>query len=326
MNEGLGKPGKGARDLADRRYTSRQKYVLVLIVCGAVLILLMFLAIRGGFGIGGLLLILIVFFIIKAVGRHINHSVNEERRAVRGAKGEELVGAMLKGLGDRFLVLHDLPSPYGNIDHLVLSKETVFLIETRAHGGRVSVVNGEIRVNQRPPEKDFIAQVLRNTLWLSSQLEAKLSTKIWIKPILVFTNAYAVNSELISNVQVIPKIYLVNTILRSSRSGGAWKLWESKEVLAEIFPSVSFPPNGGSNPSPPNIPPSHHLKAGSSLKVLTFSVPKNSNLQTSPDGASTVPKELPSPISRTRFGAIYQLRSQDTQKPAEGEDVDEGDK
>jgi Holliday junction resolvase-like predicted endonuclease len=98
----------------------------------------------------------------------IDQSVKEERR---GAKGEELIGAMLEQLGDRFLVFHDLPSPYGNIDHLVVSKETVFLIETKAYGGRVNVVNGQIQVNQRAPEKDFIAQVVRNTAWLSAQAD-----------------------------------------------------------------------------------------------------------------------------------------------------------
>ena len=119
---------------------------------------------------------------------------------------------MLEGLDDRFLVFHDLPSPYGNIDHLVISKQAVFLVETKAHGGRVSVVKGQILVNQRPPEKDFIAQVLRNTAWLREQLKEKLHTKIWIKPILVFTNASVENSAQIRSVQVIPKASLLNTI------------------------------------------------------------------------------------------------------------------
>jgi hypothetical protein len=179
----------------------------------------------------------------KKVGRRVDQSVKEERRAVRGAKGEELIGAILEELSDRFLVFHDLPSPYGNIDHFVVSKETnLFLIETKAHGGRVSGVKGDLQVNQRPPEKDFIAQVVRNTAWLSEQLEAKLSTKIWIEPILVFANAYVESCEPIRNVRIVPKIYLLKTIRRRSRSRGALKLWENKEVLSEIFPSVWFRP------------------------------------------------------------------------------------
>jgi hypothetical protein len=134
---------------------------------------------------------LIILAVVKGIGRRIDRSIKEERRAVRGAKGEELIGSILEELGEAFLVFHGLPSPYGNIDHLVVSKQAgVFLIETKAHGGRVSVLNGELRVNQRQPEKDFIGQVVRNTAWLSEQVEAKLSTKIWIEPILVFANAY----------------------------------------------------------------------------------------------------------------------------------------
>lgn len=139
-------------------------------------------------------------------------------------EGEELIGSILEELGADFLVFHDLSSPYGNIDHLVLSKRTgLFLIETKAHGGRVNVVNGELQVNQRPPEKDFIAQAVRNTAWLSEQLEVKLSTKIWIEPILVFANAYVERCEPIRNVQIVPKIYLLRTIRRArnfSRSSG----------------------------------------------------------------------------------------------------------
>ena len=171
-----GMPGKGARDLADRRYLSRQRYVLpLLIILGTLVIFIVPLCFHSGLGMLAPFCILVPLALIKAIGRRIDQSVKEERRAVRGAKGEELIGAMLEGLGDRFLVFHDLPSPNGNIDHLVVSSQTVFLIETKAHGGQVSLADAQIRINNRLPEKDFVAQVLRNTAWLSEQLEAKLS-------------------------------------------------------------------------------------------------------------------------------------------------------
>jgi hypothetical protein len=327
MNEGRGIAGKGARDLGDRRYTLRQKYLPVLIVSGAVLIFLVPLGFRPGFGIGVLLLIFLALTLIKAVGRRIDQSVKEERRAVRGAKGEELIGAMLEGLGDRFLVFHDLPSPYGNIDHLVVSKETgVFVIETKAHGGRVSIANGGLRINERLPEKDFIAQVARNTAWLKEQLEAKLSTKLWIEAILVFANAYVENPGPIRNVQVVPKNFLLKAIRRASRSRGPLTLWQHKEVLSEIFSTVWFPPKIDLNPSPPALPGSPDLKASSSLELRTSSIPENPNSQISYGRASALRKELPSPIRRTCFGAIYRLRSQDNQKPVQRDDVGKVDK
>ncbi|HSD85851.1 MAG TPA: hypothetical protein VLG46_18450 [Anaerolineae bacterium] len=34
----------------------------------------------------------------------------------------------------------------------------VFLIETKAHGGKVQVLNNRLLVKEKPPEKDFIVQ------------------------------------------------------------------------------------------------------------------------------------------------------------------------
>jgi hypothetical protein len=115
-------------------------------------------------------------------------------------------------------------------------------------------------------------------------------------------------------------------ILKSSRSDGAWKLWENKEVLSETFPTIWFQPKVDLNPLSPPLPPSPHLKAGSTLELPTPFVPKNSNLLISPDTAPTLPKELPSPIRRTRFGAIYRLGSADNLKPNEVKEIDREDK
>ncbi len=126
MRKTRGIAGKGARDLAGRRYASRQKYVFLLVlICGALLIFLVSVGSHSNLGFGALIFPLIAVVLVKVVGRRIDRSVNEERRAVRGARGEELVGAMLEELGDRFLIFDDLPSPHGNIDHLVLSREAV---------------------------------------------------------------------------------------------------------------------------------------------------------------------------------------------------------
>jgi hypothetical protein len=66
----------------------------------------------------------------------VDRSVKEERRAAWGAKGEELIGSILEELDEGYLVQHNLLSPFGNIDHLVLGKDSgLFLVETKAHGG-----------------------------------------------------------------------------------------------------------------------------------------------------------------------------------------------
>ena len=75
--------GKGARDLADRRYISRQKYVfLLLLICGAPSIFLVSGGSHSNLGVGALILPLIAVVLVKAIGRRIDRSVEEERRAV----------------------------------------------------------------------------------------------------------------------------------------------------------------------------------------------------------------------------------------------------
>jgi hypothetical protein len=51
MNNTRGMPGKGAWDLADRRYLSRQRYVLpLLIILGTLVIFIVPLCFRSGLG------------------------------------------------------------------------------------------------------------------------------------------------------------------------------------------------------------------------------------------------------------------------------------
>jgi len=88
-------------------------------------------------------------------------------------------------------VLHDIESPYGNIDHIVIGKNNgIFLLETKAHGGKVTIERGHTLGQREATEKDFIAQCLRNTYWLRDEVEKVVGLKPWISPILVFTNAF----------------------------------------------------------------------------------------------------------------------------------------
>jgi hypothetical protein len=160
-------------------------------------------------GIGGLLIMVIIIFIIsnpKEIGlggmgilrllifmkmvegitdRQMRKQSKLERRAIRGAKVEEKVGELLEELDDEeYMVIHDVECAYGNIDHLVLSKYSgIFLIETKAHGGRVEVVGDKLLVNGHDPEKNFITQTLRNTYWVREQVQENLGIKAWVQPV-----------------------------------------------------------------------------------------------------------------------------------------------
>ena len=157
-----------------------------------------------------------------------------EQRALRGARGEERVGALLDGLDPQhFYVLHDLPSPYGNIDHLVINRSgAVFLLETKAHRGRVSVRKGRLLVNGRPPEKDFIAQALKNALWIRKRLGQLTGVEPWVTPIVVFANAFVDTSPPVKGVHVI-SIRKLEALLR--RQGRTPQVWTHKEAVRQVL-------------------------------------------------------------------------------------------
>jgi hypothetical protein len=85
----------------------------------------------------------------------------------------------LEELRDDFFVLNDIPSPYGNIDHIVIGKNHgIFLLETKAHGGKVQLLEDNILINHNPHEKSFIAQTLKNTYWLRDEILEVTGAKV----------------------------------------------------------------------------------------------------------------------------------------------------
>jgi hypothetical protein len=192
MNNQKKRAGQSTREMAAKRYKNR--VWLVLLTIGIVLILVFAANNSNALGIGGfgfLGLILLARLVMNYSDARTKTMIREEKRAIRGAKAEEKIGSLLESLGEGYLVLHDVASPYGNIDHIVIGKESgIFLLETKAHGGRVSVKEGRLLVNGHDPEKDFIAQALHNTYWLKEKTRTALNLEPWITPVLVFTSAF----------------------------------------------------------------------------------------------------------------------------------------
>jgi hypothetical protein len=191
-------------------------------------------------GMGGFILILLMLLIRAIMERQVNRTYKAARRAVRGAKAEEKVGELLDSLGDDYYVLHDVESPYGNIDHIVISRENgVFLIETKSHGGKVEILGDKVLVNEKPPEKGFVAQTLRNTCWFRDQIKQAAAIEIWVTPILLFTNAFVPLGRRVRGIHVINKKYLIDILQRESRGNALMneRMWEAREALTSILAS-----------------------------------------------------------------------------------------
>lgn len=237
MAHSYNRAGKSTREMADKRYQLRVWWVLI--TASIVLVICAVVANSKSLGLGGagvIGLVLLARIIMNYMDRRASKLIREERRAIRGAKAEETIGSILEGLGEDYLVIHDVVSPYGNIDHIVIGKESgVFLIETKAHGGRVTVSNGRLLVNGHDPEKDFIAQALKNALWLRGKIQSEIKEEVWVTPLLVFTNAFVERSRPLKGVTILNKKYLLEALQKPAAKPQATLIWEKREIIRDML-------------------------------------------------------------------------------------------
>lgn len=236
-----GNAGKSTKRLADKRYLGK---VFVGLIGIFAIFLLTFMSLNLKVkGIVGVILLGAIIIAMKIISREtdsgMTHFEKLEARASKGANAEEEIGDLLKHLPDEFVVFHDIESRYGNIDHVVLNKsKDVFLLETKSHHGEVAYNGTNLLINSKPTEKDFISQALKNTYWLKEEIRKQSDLNIFIKPIIVFTNAFVKVPVPIKNVSIINKKYLIkeltakgNTIKTMEKSRGKVTLFTTLQRL-----------------------------------------------------------------------------------------------
>lgn len=185
---------------------------------------------------GGTLLIMLLLLrfgldFLDALSRKME---KEARRAERGAVAEERVGQVLEELGEDVFVLHDIESPYGNIDHLAITREgKIFVIETKSHRGKVSASENKLLLNGHPMEKDPISQVLRNLFWLKSKLREAMELEPRINGLVVFSRAFVPEPLTVRGVQVV-NIRDLERVLRVEGQGDPG-IWEARERIREVL-------------------------------------------------------------------------------------------
>lgn len=131
-----------------------------------------------------------------------------ERTWIAGGRAEEKVGAELEKLATHGYVFHDVAFPdLGNVDHVVLGEKGFFCVETKSHKGQVSSASGDLLLNGRPTEKDFIKQTWRGCYRLRGILDADVT------PLLLFTDAFVRGRLYVRGVRVLPLEWLVGEIL-----------------------------------------------------------------------------------------------------------------
>jgi hypothetical protein len=192
MARTIGEAGRSVREMQKRR--RQRRYALAAVSAAGVLVLirLSFLTPRSAWCalIAGGLIIGTMLWLERRSGKVDAKWRQEERRAGRGADGEERVGDILGQLPDDHIVLHDIVASYGNIDHVVLAPRGVFAVETKSHRGRVTSDGVALFLNGRRLPKDPIRQALRNALWLRDRIRERTGLEVFVQPLLVFSRGF----------------------------------------------------------------------------------------------------------------------------------------
>jgi hypothetical protein len=223
---------------------TRRKKAILISLFGLILVIILAAILNNYYklglgaigGIGFLVLLLLLKIVPIIIEKKVDTKLKEEKRAIRGAKSEEKVGELLESLSEDYYVIHDLRNPNGNIDHIVIGKTNgIFLIETKAHGGKVTATDGKLLVNGHLPEKDFILQTVRNALWLRDTISNKMGIKPWITPIIVFTNAFVPFMQPVKGIHIINKKYLKEVITKNYHQNPSnLEIWERRSSFREI--------------------------------------------------------------------------------------------
>ena len=149
-----------------------------------------------GFFLAGILIL--ISSISLYIGRiFLNRHLNYEK----GMRGEQITIKALQNLPDSYCLINDvnIPNSYGNIDHIVLGKNGIFIIETKNFEGEIRC-EGDIwyqykdtwKIPEEYEIKSPSKQVKGNALKLKQYIDSKnifnKSLKVWVEGIVVFTH------------------------------------------------------------------------------------------------------------------------------------------
>lgn len=132
-----------------------------------------------------------VLFVPKIINRRVDKLERERLNFRKGAVGEAVVGHVLDNFPDDFHVIHDLATPLGNIDHVVIGPSGVYAIDTKNLKGIVAADgNGGLLLNGKPTDKPHIRDLTRRIMRIKERVKALSSLDPYIQGVFAFPSAH----------------------------------------------------------------------------------------------------------------------------------------
>jgi hypothetical protein len=140
----------------------------------------------------GLVLLVLAFLLVRVL--NVSHRLL--RNYFKGARGEELVARELAHLPDDYAVFHGLALPaapgagVGDLDHVVIGPNGLFLVETKNWSGHVSVRDGRLTVDGRDHWKvSPLDQTRAAADALREWLKRETGHSVAVRPVLCFASS-----------------------------------------------------------------------------------------------------------------------------------------
>lgn len=160
-------------------------------------------------------LVLLLRFIFLLARRKIE-SLEEERDLSGGAEAHKRISETLEELPSHFRVIHDLSTPFGAVDHVVIGPTGVFVLSTKNWKGLVSGDgNGELLWNRYPLDEpevrnfaETVDKIRQNVRLLTTKVPGEFNA------VFIFTAAnLQVDTNATPRVHCIPEAQLRSHLL-----------------------------------------------------------------------------------------------------------------
>jgi hypothetical protein len=137
-------------------------------------------------------------------------TLKEIKRLKLGRDGERAVAEQLDVLkGQGAIVFHDLIGDGFNLDHVVLSSQGVFVVETKTHskpikGSPTVTFDGKtLLISGFKPDRNPVTQAEGNARWLAQMLRATTGKEFAVRPVVLFPGWFVEPSPKGSSVWVL---------------------------------------------------------------------------------------------------------------------------
>ncbi len=122
------------------------------------------------------------------------------RLLTMASEGEKTVAEVLDELRvDGAAVFHDIPATGFNVDHLVIARQGVFVIETKTRSkfsdSKVMFDGERLLIDGMKPIDDPIAQVKAISDWVVSELARSTGKRFPVQPVVLFPGWYVEHTE-----------------------------------------------------------------------------------------------------------------------------------